>query len=125
MFDPQILTRPGTVLLDSARPDAENRWSWCFAAPRRTCTASSAGEVHALVETLQEETARGKYVAGYLSYEAGYPFVDLHIPKRAEQPLAWFGVYDAPHRFAPQDVEAGLNTLSASPAARPARRGSR
>ena len=123
MFDPQILTRPGTVLLDSARPDAENRWSWCFAAPRRTCTASSAGEVHALVETLQEETARGKYVAGYLSYEAGYPFVDLHIPKRAEQPLAWFGVYDAPHRFAPQDVEAGLNTLSASPAVQDARLG--
>ena len=123
VFDPQILTRPGTVLLDSARPDAENRWSWCFAAPRRTCTASSAGEVHALVETLQEETARGKYVAGYLSYEAGYPLVDLHIPKRAEQPLAWFGVYDAPHRFAPQDVEAGLNTLSASPAVQDARLG--
>ena len=116
MLDPQILTRFGTVLLDSARPDAENRWSWCFTAPRRVHTASSADEVHALVETLQEETARGHYVAGYLSYEAGYPFVDLDVPTRVEQPIAWFGVYDAPHRLAPADVETGLNTLDASPA---------
>ena len=116
MLDPQVLTRPGTVLLDSARPGVENRWSWCFTAPKRVHTAASADEVHALVETLQEETARGHYVAGYLSYEAGYPFVDLEVPAHAEQPLAWFGVYDAPHQFAPADVEAGLNTLDVSPA---------
>ena len=123
MLDPHILTRPGTILLDSARPDAENRWSWVFTAPQRVHTASTADEVHALVETLQQETARGHYVAGYLSYEAGYPFVDLDVPDRAEQPLAWFGVYDAPHRLAPADVEAGLNTLDASPAVQDVRLG--
>ena len=123
VFDPQILTRPGTVLLDSARPDAKNRWSWGFTTPQRVLTATTADEVSDLVEALETTTNRGKYVAGYLSYEAGYPFVDLHIPRRAEQPLAWFGVYDAPHRFAPQDVEAGLNTLSASPAVQDARLG--
>lgn len=116
MLDPQILTRPGTVLLDSARPDAENRWSWCFTAPRRVHTASNAEEVRTLVETLQRETARGHYVAGHLSYEAGYPFVGLDVPDQARQPLAWFGVYDAPRRLAPADVEAGLNTLASGPA---------
>ena len=115
MLDPQILFRPGTVLLDSARPDAENRWSWVFTAPQRVHTASDADAVHALVETLQEETARGHHVAGYLSYEAGYPFVDLDVPDSAEQPLAWFGVYDAPRRVAAADVEAGLKTLGATP----------
>jgi para-aminobenzoate synthetase/4-amino-4-deoxychorismate lyase len=115
VLDPQILFRPGTVLLDSARPDAENRWSWVFTAPQRVHTASDADAVHALVETLQEETARGHHVAGYLSYEAGYPFVDLDVPDSAEQPLAWFGVYDAPRRLAPADVEAGLKTLDATP----------
>ena len=64
MLDPQILFRPGTVLLDSARPDAENRWSWVFTAPQRVHTASDADAVDALVETLQEETARGHHVAG-------------------------------------------------------------
>lgn len=111
MFDPQILSRPGTILLDSARPDAENRWSWCFTAPSRVHTASSAEGVHALVEALRRETDHGHYVAGYLSYEAGYPFVDLDVPDRAEEPLAWFGVYDRPIRLAPGDVEAGLRIL--------------
>jgi para-aminobenzoate synthetase/4-amino-4-deoxychorismate lyase len=123
VLDPEILSRPGTILLDSAKPDAENRWGWCFTAPRRVHTATTADEVHALVETLQEETARGHYVAGYLSYEAGYPFVDLDVPTHAERPLAWFGVYDAPRRLTPADVEAGLNTLDASPAVQDVRLG--
>ena len=116
VLDPHILTRPGTVLLDSARPDAENRWSWVFTAPRRVHTAETGEEVQSLLDTLQRETARGHYVAGYLSYEAGYPFVGLDVPDRARQPLAWFGVYDAPRRRAPVDVEAGLNALDARPA---------
>ena len=116
MFDPQSLARPGTVLLDSARPDAENQWSYGFTAPKRVHTASTAAAVKGLVETLQRETARGHYVAGYLSYEAGYPFVGLDVPERARQPLAWFGVYDAPCRLAPADVEAGLRTLDGRPA---------
>jgi para-aminobenzoate synthetase/4-amino-4-deoxychorismate lyase len=111
VLDPHVLTRPGTVLLDSARPDAENRWSWAFTAPRRTLTATTADEVRALVDELEAVTDRGRYVAGYLSYEAGYPFVDLEIPDHADPPLAWFGVYDAPRRLAPADVETGLNTL--------------
>ena len=116
MLDPQVLTRSGTVLLDSARPNGENRWSWCFTAPTRVHTASSADEVHALIETLRRETDRGYYVAGYLSYEAGYPFVDLDVPDHAETPLGWFGVYTAPRRLAPADVEAGLKTLDVGPA---------
>jgi len=116
VLDPQILARPGTVLLDSARPDAENRWSWAFTDPRRVHTAATRGEIQALVETLQEETARGHYVAGYLAYEAGYPFVDLDIPAHARKPLAWFGVYDAPRRLTPADVGVGLSTLDATPA---------
>jgi len=116
VFDPQSLARPGTVLLDSARPDAENQWSYGFTAPKRVHTASTAAAVKGLVETLQRETARGHYVAGYLSYEAGYPFVGLDVPDRADSPLAWFGVYDAPCRLAPADVEAGLRTLDGRPA---------
>lgn len=114
MFDPHVLTRPGTVLLDSARPDDENRASWCFTAPRRVLTASSASEVPGLVEAVQAATSSGAYVAGYLAYEAGYGFVDLDPPPSGDRPLAWFGVYDERHRVAPADVEAGLKTLDAA-----------
>jgi len=123
VLDPQMLTHPGTVLLDSARPDAENRWSWVFTAPTRVHTASTAPEVHALVRALQRETARGHYVAGYLSYEAGYPFVDLDVPDRAEPPFAWFGVYDGPRRLAPADVERGLGIHDGGPAVQDAQLG--
>ncbi|MFB6278397.1 MAG: aminodeoxychorismate synthase component I [Salinibacter sp.] len=123
MLDPHVLTRPGTVLLDSARPDAENRWSWAFTAPHRVLTATTATEVRALVNELEAATDQGRYVAGYLSYEAGYPFVDLDIPDHAEQPLAWFGVYDAPRRLAPADVETGLNALDARSTVRDVRLG--
>ncbi len=50
-------------------------------------------------------------MAGYLSYEAGYSFVDLDPPESSDRPLAWFGVYDRPHLVAPADVEKGLSTL--------------
>ncbi len=123
VFDPHVLTRSGTVLLDSARPDAENRWSWCFTAPQRVLTAATADEVYDLLEELERATDSGKYVAGYLSYEAGYPFVDLDIPERTEESLAWFGVYEAPPRFAPADVETGLNTLGAAPVVQDVRLG--
>ena len=111
MLDPQILTRPGTVLLDTARTDTENRWSYCFAGPSRVLTADSPPEVPALVDTIEGVTERGGYVAGYFSYEAGYPFVDLDASPTGEAPVAWFGVYDHPQVVAPVEVDAGLAAL--------------
>lgn len=111
MFDSDVLTRSGTVLLDSARSDAENGWSWCFTAPERVLAATSATEVSDLVEELGAATSSGKYVAGYLSYEAGYSFVDLDIPEQANMPLSWFGVYDEPQRLSPREVEEGLRSM--------------
>jgi para-aminobenzoate synthetase/4-amino-4-deoxychorismate lyase len=67
--------------------------------------------VPALVETIEDVTSNGKYVAGYLSYEAGYPFVDLPAPTTREAPVAWFGVYEAPVRVGPGEVDRGLDLL--------------
>lgn len=114
MLDPQILARPGTVLLDTARPDPSNRGSWCFAGPDRILTASSLDEVEGLLSDLQDVTASGRYVAGFLSYEAGYSFVDLSPPPTSTEPVAWFGVYDHPHPVAPSEVDLGLSSLQTS-----------
>jgi para-aminobenzoate synthetase/4-amino-4-deoxychorismate lyase len=115
VLDPHVLARPGTVLLDTARPDtarpdAANRRSWCFASPARILTASTPEEVPALLSEIEAETAAGRYAAGYLAYEAGFPFVDLPAPAHPE-PVAWFGVYDAPTPLAPVEVEQGLADL--------------
>ena len=80
--------------------------------PIRILTAESVEAVPALVQELEAMTDAGHYVAGYLSYEAGYAFVDLEPPPAAEGLLAWFGVYDAPQRVGPSDVGQGLRELA-------------
>lgn len=114
MFDPYVLSRPGTVLLDSARPDAENRASWCFTAPRQVLRAETVNDVPALLERIERVTAEGAYVAGYLSYEAGYGVLDLESPSSRDGPVAWFGVYERPHFVPSPDVQVGLSSLTTS-----------
>ena len=108
MLNPEVLDRPGTVLLDTARPDEENQFSWCFSAPERVLSTASVEDIPAVVRELEGATKAGKYVAGYLAYEAGYAFLGLEPPSLGKKPLAWFGVYDTPQRLAPVEVERGL-----------------
>jgi len=109
------------VLLDTARPTAANRLSWCFTVPRRVLVADTPGDVPALVDAMEEATSAGAYVAGHLSYEAGYPFVDLESPSSGDEPVAWMGVYDRPHVLAPADVDRGLSGLESDPSVRDVR----
>jgi len=113
-FDPHVLTRSGTVLLDSARLDAENQASWCFTDPDRVLSARSIEEVPDLIKELEAVAEAGAYVAGFLAYEAGYRFVDLDAPRSSGQPLAWFGVYESPHVLFPAEVDRGLQMLRSS-----------
>jgi hypothetical protein len=43
VFAPTLLSRSGTVLLDTARTDAENRWGWCFTGPETGRRGPSTG----------------------------------------------------------------------------------
>jgi para-aminobenzoate synthetase/4-amino-4-deoxychorismate lyase len=121
VFDPSVLLRPGTVLLDTARSEPEATASWCYAGPRRTLAASTLDEVRPLFRELQAETQAGRHVAGFVSYEAGLACVGLDLDVAPEGPLAWFGVYDRPHRLAPAEVDAGLAALGGSTAVGDAR----
>ena len=94
------LRRPGTVLLDGPRPDADSgrQGARLFARPHRTLEAWTAAEVGPLLEDLDRVLAAGQCVAGALSYEAGYalePGAFAPPVAAAGAPLAWFGVYDA------------------------------
>jgi len=83
--------------------------------------ANTPKEVPALVDAMENATCAGAYVAGYLSYEAGYPFVDLDPPSSGDDPVAWMGVYDRPHVIAPADVDLGLSPLNPSPSVKDVR----
>jgi para-aminobenzoate synthetase/4-amino-4-deoxychorismate lyase len=78
----------------------------------RVLTASAPSDVPALLDALSAETDAGRYVAGYLSYEAGHPFVNLPPPATTDAPVAWFGVYDTRRAVAPVAVHRGLKRVN-------------
>ncbi len=86
----------GTVRLDSGRSDADGAHDLRFAAPLRTVRIEPGDDPGAALEALQAELDRGRWLAGYLAYEAGYPLLGLPLPPWVDGPLGWFGVYDGP-----------------------------
>ncbi|MEZ7812979.1 MAG: para-aminobenzoate synthetase component 1 [Paracoccaceae bacterium] len=72
-----------------------------FDQPRDMIVAQETGEVASALIKLDEARASGCYVAGYLSYEAGYalePALAALMPAVREAPLLAFGIYDAVQR---------------------------
>ncbi len=73
--------------------------SLLFADPRDIVVARTAGEVLPAFERLEAARRSGKWLAGYVSYEAGYVFEDKLKPlveDGRETPLIAMGVFDAP-----------------------------
>ncbi|MEM8557966.1 MAG: aminodeoxychorismate synthase component I [Bacteroidota bacterium] len=109
-----MLPTPPFVLLDAPReaPEDEGRAgrSLLFQAPHRVLTAEHLGDLPDVLAGLDAAVAAGHHVAGMLAYEAGAAFWSGRLaPEHAPEPLAWFGVFDAP---AVLDVEA-VDTLLA------------
>lgn len=112
------MPRPGTVLLDTARPDEENRTSLLFADPAKVIRADRLCEVPDVLRHIDDAIQQGYYVAGYLSYEAGYHFESITPDTLPDEPLAWFGVYEQAREIAPQTVSAQLASSNGAPSVR-------
>jgi para-aminobenzoate synthetase component I len=70
-----------------------------FAEPSDTVVVRSAAEIRPAFERLQRAHDAGKWLAGYLSYEAGFAFepkLAPFTPNSRETPLLCFGIFDAP-----------------------------
>ena len=70
-----------------------------FAEPVDVIVAHTAAEVLAGLDRMQREKAAGRWLAGYMAYEAGYAFEDRLAPLIEDQrqtPLMVFGVFDGP-----------------------------
>ncbi|WP_228350459.1 aminodeoxychorismate synthase component I [Rhodocaloribacter litoris] len=93
-----VLLRPGTVLLDAPAPEDGPARGLLFVDPVRVLSARTPAGVHRVLAGIDAAVARGLYVAGFLSYEAGYALERAAAPPQppAALPLAWFGVYRAP-----------------------------
>ena len=107
------LRRPGTVLLDGPRPDADTgrRGALLFSEPEAVLVARRPEEVGPVLDALDAALARGRHVAGAVAYEAGYALEPERFPAppAPDVPLVWFGVYGAPERVAPGALDAALD----------------
>ena len=75
-----------------------------FDGAERLVVVRDAGQLAAALAELDSARAAGKWVAGYLSYEAGYalePRLAPLMPAPAETPLLAFGIYDGPRDAGP------------------------
>ncbi len=104
--------QPGTVLLDTSQPGEENRGSLLFANPAEVISAAHLAEVPDALTAIDQAVAGGRYVAGFISYEAAYA-MEPQIFREMEtdgSPLLWMGVYDEPHALSDSDVGATLRS---------------
>ncbi|MBS0273015.1 MAG: aminodeoxychorismate synthase component I [Proteobacteria bacterium] len=84
------------ILLDDARPGQERVRR--YTDPAAIVQADDPQLVDAALRALQNARRAGKHVAGYFSYELGYvlePHLRALLPGRREEPLLWFGIFDA------------------------------
>ena len=80
------------------RDDPAGR-SMVFDRPREIVTARTAAEVLPALRRLEDARLSGQWLAGYISYEAGYVFEDKLRPLITEgrqTPLIAMGIFDAP-----------------------------
>ncbi|MBV9992910.1 MAG: aminodeoxychorismate synthase component I [Alphaproteobacteria bacterium] len=84
-----------TVLLDDATPGRERLWR--FAGNCGVIRADALNDVPGAFARMEMERRRGRFVAGYFSYELGHllePKLNSLLPERRDVPLLWFGVFE-------------------------------
>jgi para-aminobenzoate synthetase component 1 len=95
--------------------DGPNGQPALFNDARDIVVAMNGADVLPALQRLETARANGKWIAGYIAYEAGYALEDRLkslMPSAPNGPLLAFGIYDAP-----QSAEAILNDASQKAAA--------
>lgn len=85
----------GSVLFDDIDVELGQGRTFLFGSPERVIEARSSDEVGGALREIDEEQGRGRYVAGYISYDAA-AVLDAGFVSRhgTGVPLVWLGVYD-------------------------------
>ncbi|MCX5726955.1 MAG: aminodeoxychorismate synthase component I [Candidatus Saganbacteria bacterium] len=66
-----------------------------FEKPKRIISCNKIDGVETCLREIEAELGNGRYLAGFISYEAGYAFEKkLKGKSRYSLPLVWFGVFD-------------------------------
>jgi para-aminobenzoate synthetase/4-amino-4-deoxychorismate lyase len=109
------------VLLVESHRDPDQERGLLFSEPERLICCRQPGDVLGCLAELDAALAAGRYVAGFMSYEAGYGL----LPKLARLPLAvsvehalWFGVFERVRELRGPELGQWLLTRAGSEPAR-------
>ncbi|HVY30502.1 MAG TPA: aminodeoxychorismate synthase component I [Polyangiaceae bacterium] len=109
------------VLLVESHRDADQERGLLFNEPQRLIQCRAPGDVLGCLRELDAAVAAGRYVAGFLSYEAGYGLMPklgrLAVPPSLEDTL-WFGVFERCRELRGRELGAWLAARSGSEPAR-------
>jgi para-aminobenzoate synthetase / 4-amino-4-deoxychorismate lyase len=117
------LSRDGSLWFESAFCKGEQGGALLFSEPLEVVTLDSLCDIELFFKTLEKKLDQGCFLAGWMSYEAGYAFEPSVFPVAAANlpplPLAWFGVYREPEHISPdalsqlfsEDAPAGADAL--------------
>jgi para-aminobenzoate synthetase/4-amino-4-deoxychorismate lyase len=81
-----------------------------FGEPQEVLVAHTLGEVQAVLHQVQERADAGLWCVGYVRYEAAPAFDAALQVHKADGPLAWFAVHDAPQEW----PQTGISTAPAA-----------
>jgi len=98
-----VLSRDGSIWMESAFCKKDEAGALLFFDPLEAVQLTSLSEIRPFFRTLEKKLDEGFFVAGWMSYEAGYGFeAELFSAETVTpsfSPFAWFGVYRAPCRL--------------------------
>jgi para-aminobenzoate synthetase/4-amino-4-deoxychorismate lyase len=103
-----IMAKDGSLWYESAFCKGDRGGAMLFSDPLEIVTLTSPCGLEQFFNTLEKKHVEGFFLAGWMSYEAGYAFEPSVFPVSAESlfpaPLAWFGVYREPEHFSADAV---------------------
>lgn len=90
------MTSTPLLHFDFADKDGRKR-PLLFRDPVKVIVAESIDEIIPSLNAIEEETKRGRYAAGYISYESSPAFNPaFRVHTHSRMPLLWFGIYEEP-----------------------------
>jgi para-aminobenzoate synthetase / 4-amino-4-deoxychorismate lyase len=99
------------VLLVESHRDPDRERALLFEAPQQLFACRQPSEVPAALAAVEGAVQAGHYVAGFMTYEAGYGLLpklsSLVVPSSQEHAL-WFGVFAPPRELRGRAVDAWL-----------------
>jgi para-aminobenzoate synthetase/4-amino-4-deoxychorismate lyase len=105
------LGAPYVLLEDRLSPEAPAR---LYRDPVDVIRCDHPGDIDEALAGIERGLANGLHAAGVLSYELGYalePRLAPLMPTHRREPLLWFGLFAAPERVAPRDLDAAFASL--------------